>query len=137
MSILGDAFGPVTTDIIESFGQLVTVQGGPVETSDQYDPTTGRNAASPPSSQSGFGLLLEYQTYLRAGVRNEKDSLIRAGDKQLFLAPVDVSGAALTGVKAGAKVTVSGVAYSVTAVAPMAPDGVVIYYECNIRGAGG
>lgn len=135
MTFLADIFGPITADLLETLGQPLTFQGGPVEGSDAYDPATGSNTASTPASQSGFGVVLEYSTFIRSGVRNQPSDLIRAGDRQLLLSPLDASGAPLGPPKSGDKVTASGVTYQITSVAPLAPAGDVIYFECNIRGA--
>ncbi len=101
-----------------------------------YEPATDTATPTAPT-QTGSGVVLEYATFIRSGARNEPDSLIQRGDRQLLLSPLNSAGVPLTPPIAGDTVTLaSGVGYTITAVAPLAPAGTVIYFECNIRGAG-
>lgn len=113
-------------------GQPITiVHFGPAA----YDPTTGTNSPTQ-TTQTGCGVVLEYNTFIRSGVRDEPGSLIQKGDKQMLLSPLKTDGTALIPPVAGDTVTtISGDSYTVTSVGALAPAGTTVYFECNVRGA--
>jgi hypothetical protein len=120
--------------LLSENGQSITLTRS-VTNPDNYDPATGDVMAFT-LTQTGFGVVFEYNTFIRSGVRDEPGSLIVAGDKQLILTPLKADGTALNPPKVGDRATLaSGVAYTVTAVAPLSPAGTASYYECNIRGS--
>jgi hypothetical protein len=114
-------------------GQAVTITktGG----AGTYDTATGSNTVTPPAAQTVMGAVFEYNTFIRSGVRNDKTTLVTAGDKQLLLAATATDGTTLTAPVPDDTVQVGVITYTITAVAPLSPAGAVIYYECNIRGA--
>ena len=132
MSLLGGIFGPVAANLLTTMGQPVTlnVPGGRV-----YDPTTGQTTVVGGGPETGSGVVLEYNTFIRSGLKDEAGTLIQAGDRQLLLSPVKADGTPLTAPKPQFTVTIGGRDYTITAVAPLSPGGEVIYFECNIRGA--
>lgn len=87
------------------------------------------------TTQTGSGVVFEYNTFIRSGIRNEPGSMVQAGDKQLLLSPLKADGTALTAPQVNDTASVAGVVYTITAVAPLSPAGTPIYFECNIRGA--
>ncbi len=101
-----------------------------------YDTNTGSIMGAITASQTGSGVVFEYNTFIRSGTRSEAGSLIQSGDKQLLLSPLDSTGADLVPPTEGTRARLAdGTSYTITAVAAQSPAGPVIYYECNIRGA--
>lgn len=105
-----------------------------------YNPATSLVTGGGPVTQTTSGLVLEYNSFIRSGIRNQKGqaSLIAEGDKQLLLSPFDSAGNVLSpqpNINATIQLA-NGVVYTITAWAPLAPASLVIYHECNIRGAG-
>lgn len=131
MSAFYDDLADTAATLLADLGQAVTLTR---RTAGAYDPATG-SAGLTDTTSNALGLVFEYNTFIRSGVRNEPSSLIQAGDKQLLLSPVDVTGAALARPQDGDLATFGGVTYTITAAAPCAPAGTVVYFECNIRGA--
>jgi hypothetical protein len=103
-----------------------------------YDPATSTTTGASTVTQTGSGALFEYTTFLRAGLRNDKGlGLIVEGDKQFLLSPFDSAGNALSpGPVIDDQVTLAnGVVYTITSISPLAPAGLVIFYELNLRGS--
>lgn len=96
-----------------------------------YDPTTG-SVANATSTQTGTGALLDYGFH-QAGIYSAPGSLVRVGDKQLLLSPLNSAGAALTAPEPGDTVVVAGITYTITQVKAMAPAGTVVIFDCNLR----
>ncbi len=116
-------------------GQAITIVGTTSEGT--YDPATSTITGAVSPTQYGYGVVIEYSSFLRAGLRDDPGSLIKSGDKQLLISAMDVSGNPLLPQPApGDLVTLaSGATYKIMTVAPLAPSGVAIFYDCNIRGA--
>lgn len=113
-------------------GQVVTLTR---EAAGVYNPATGA-AAITPTTQTGSGVVFEYPITIRSrgGSRDEPNTLILAGDKQLLLSALNTTGGTITRPQAGDRATIAGVVYTITAVGPLSPAGTDVYYECNIRG---
>ncbi len=113
-------------------GQSITLSQSVRGTS---DPATGPPVPTV-TTLTVSGVVFEYPITIRSrgGQRDEPNTVILSGDKQLLLSPTDDTGAAFTP-HDGDIVTIAGVDYTITAVGPLAPAGTVIYFECNIRGA--
>jgi hypothetical protein len=120
--------------LLSGNGQVVTLsQPG---TAGTYNPATGLIEGGSTVTQTGWGVVFEYSTFIRSGSRAEAGSLIQSGDKQLLLSPLNSTGGDLTMPAPGAIATLAdGTAYTVTSVAPLAPAETRVYFECNIRGA--
>jgi len=111
-------------------GQTVTITHTVAGT---YDPATGlvNNSLT---TQTGTGAILDYSVQ-QAGVFNAPGSLVRVGDKQLLLSPLDTDGAVLTGPSVGDMVTVAaGTKYTITQIKEVSPAGTVVLYDINLRG---
>lgn len=94
-----------------------------------YNPTTGGTSASTTTTQKGTGTVLDWEA------KHINETLIKTGDKQLLLSPLNVAGGVLTAPVLSDKVTdAAGVVY--TLVAPLKtlnPAGTPILYDCNMR----
>ena len=82
---------------------------------------------------AGTGVVFEYNTFIRSGVRNDGTSLIQKGDKQLILSAFQADGSAMPMPQPNDIATFGGTPYTITAVAPLMPDGTPVYYECNVH----
>lgn len=93
-----------------------------------YDPATG-GVTNTTTTQAGTGAVMEWDA------RQVDGTLIKIGDKQLLLSPLNTAGAALTAPVLGDTVTdAAGVVY--TLVAPLntlSPSGTAVLYTCNMR----
>jgi len=93
-----------------------------------YDPATG-GVTNTTTTQAGTGAVMEWDA------RQVDGTLIKIGDKQLLLSPLNTAGAALTAPALGDTVTdAAGVVY--TLVAPLntlSPSGTAVLYTCNMR----
>lgn len=100
-----------------------------------YNTSTGTQGTTT-TTQTGSGVVLEYSAFRQKGQQNEPGSLIQAGDKQLLLSALNSAGSPLSPApEPGDRATIGGVAWLITAVAPLAPAGTAILYDCNVRGA--
>jgi len=93
-----------------------------------YDPATGL-VTNTTTVQTGTGAIMDWNA------RQIDGSLIKIGDRQLLLSPLNTAGAALMAPALGDTVTdAAGVVY--TLVAPLkvlSPAGTVVLYDCNMR----
>lgn len=92
-----------------------TIAGG-------YDPATGTSAPGSVAIQNVTAVCIDYEAKFIDG------TLILRGDKQVFMSAKDVTLPA-----AGDKFTWQGAEYSVIAVTPLAPAGVVVLFEIQVR----
>jgi hypothetical protein len=96
-----------------------------------YDPANPSAPPSAPVAVQAAGVTLAYNL---KQLGTQPDSLIRAGDKQLLLAALDVTGAALPEPPPDAQVTLAdGSVWLVKNPQPLAPAGVPIMYDITIR----
>lgn len=96
-----------------------------------YDPSNPSAPPSPPVTVQAGGVVLPYSSNK---IGTQPDSLIRAGDRQLLLAALDVNGAALPEPPPDAEVTLAdGSVWLVKNPQPLAPAGVPIMYDITIR----
>jgi len=93
-----------------------------------YDPATGL-VTNTETTQKGTGAVMDWDA------RQIDGTLIKIGDKQLLLSPLNTAGAALTAPVLGDKVTdAASVVY--TLVAPLktiSPAGTAVIYDINMR----
>lgn len=94
-----------------------------------YDPATGAPAIAT-TTQTGKGVILPFA----AGLRHAGGSNIVQGDKQLLLSAINSAGSPLTPPALDDKVTAAGVDYVITEIAPLAPAGLNIMFDCTVRG---
>ncbi len=93
-----------------------------------YDPATGL-VVNTETTQTGTGAVLEWNA-------NQVDgTLIKSGDKQLLLSPLNSSGGQLTAPVLGDTVTdASGVVHTLVApLKPLSPAGTIVLFDCNMR----
>jgi hypothetical protein len=96
-----------------------------------YDPATPNAPAAAPVSVTAYGCVFPYSSN-RIGT--QPDSLIRAGDRQLLLAALDINGATLSEPPPDAQVTLAdGSLWLVKNPQPLAPAGVPVMYDITIR----
>ncbi len=94
-----------------------------------YDPATGGTAAATTTTQTGTGVVLDWEA------KRVDGTLIKNGDKQLLLSPLNAAGGSLTAPVLGDTVTdVAGVVYTlVDPLGTLSPAGTPILYDCNVR----
>lgn len=92
-----------------------TIAGG-------YDPEAGISAEQSVDVQNITAVCIDYDAKFIDG------TLVLRGDKQVFMSAKDVTPPA-----AGDKFTWQGGEYSVIAVTPLAPAGIVALYELQVR----
>jgi hypothetical protein len=111
--------------MLKGKGQLVTLTRRIAGT---YNTTTGA-ANVTTTTQTGCGAVFEY------GNKNIDGTLIKTGDKKLLLSALNSNGDVLTSPVINDTATIGGVVYTlVEPLKAIAPAGIVIMYECNIRG---
>lgn len=100
------------------------------ETAGTYDPEAG-TAPTVATVATTWGAIFEYSS---RQVGTQPDSLIRVGDRQLFLAALDLAGGTVPEPPPGARVVgPDGGAYVVVNPKTMAPAGVPVLYELQVR----
>lgn len=101
-----------------------------------YNPATSQVESVTTSSQYTSGIVSEYKSSSQGGLQRQDGSLIQSGDRSLRLSPYAVDGTPLSpGPGLDDQITLTnGQAYTITTVSMMNPAGLVIYYDCNIRG---
>lgn len=101
-----------------------------------YNPATSQVEGAGTASQYTSGIVSEYKSASRGGLQRQDGSLIQSGDRSLRLSPYAVDGAPLSpGPGLDDQITLAnGQSYTITTVSMLNPAGLVIYYDCNIRG---
>jgi len=99
------------------------------QTAGTYSTSTGVASVST-STQSAYGALFDYEN------KNIDGSLVKKGDRKLLLSALNTALAALTAPSVNDTVTANSVTYTIVAVRPVAPSGVAVAYDCQIRGIG-
>jgi len=99
------------------------------QTAGTYSTSTGVASVST-STQSAYGALFDYEN------KNIDGSLVKKGDRKLLLSALNTAGAALTAPSVNDTVTANSVTYTIVAVRPVAPSGLAVAYDCQIRGIG-
>lgn len=97
------------------------------QTAGTYSTSTGVASVST-STQSAYGALFDYEN------KNIDGSLVKKGDRRLLLSALNTALAALTAPSVNDTVTANSVTYTIVAVRPVAPSGVAVAYDCQIRG---
>jgi hypothetical protein len=109
-----------TDELLNEFGQSVTVT---LKSAGTYNPSAGTTTVTT-VTQTGTAVILPYAEKFVDG------TLIKLGDQQLLLSPVDISEP-----KVGDTVTVGTIVYTITNVKAYKPAGTLVLYDLNIRGA--
>lgn len=99
-----------------------------------YDPALGEAAPSgAPIVTRGVGLTFDYGLQ-NSGAGTSGGSLIQAGDRQLLLSSLTAAGVAIPlPVKGDSCLAPDGVTYNVENVKTLAPAGVAVLYELQLR----
>jgi len=97
------------------------------QTAGTYSTSTGVASVST-STQSAYGALFDYEN------KNIDGTLVKKGDRRLLLSALNTAGAALTAPSVNDTVTANSVTYTIIAIRPIAPSGVAVAYDCQIRG---
>lgn len=97
-------------------------------TSGAYDPATG-TAPTTTSTQNVTAMVFDFDTQM-AGQTFDGQSLILTGDKQAYFSAVGVGA-----IKVGDAMPWDGGNYTLLAVKRLAPAGIAVLYEAQIRGA--
>lgn len=100
------------------FGQEVTLK---YKRSGDYNPATGTVTVTE-TIQAAAGIVFDY------GNKNIDGTLIKAGDKQLYLSP-----SGITAPEVNDTAVVEGVTYTIAMVKSLSPSGTPTLYECTIR----
>lgn len=113
-------------DSFKESGALFVLTWTPAPTSDAPD------APIPlPVTVSAYGLLLEYSANKQG---TQPDSLIQAGDKQVLLAALDINNVPIAAIPPEATCDApDGVRYVVKTPKALAPAGVPILFDLNVR----
>jgi len=97
------------------------------QTAGTYSTSTGVASVST-STQSAYGALFDYEN------KNIDGTLVKKGDRKLLLSALNTAGAVLTAPSVNDTVTANSVTYTIVAIRPIAPSGVAVAYDCQIRG---
>lgn len=122
-------------DMAATAQELLVEFGGPITVrhivTGEYDPDLGE-APTTAVDNDGIGALFDY-TAQAAGVANMAGSVIETGDKQLYLAPELVAGGAMPEPKPADLVLALSATWRVVTVKTLAPAGVVLLFELQLR----
>ncbi|MFD1189750.1 hypothetical protein [Phenylobacterium conjunctum] len=101
-----------------------------------YDPATSQLTGAGAVTQITSGVVSEYKEKSRGGLQRIDGSLVQSGDRNIRISPVTVDGSTLApGPQLDDTVTLAtGQSYTITQVSIIAPAGLTLYYDCNIRG---
>lgn len=98
-----------------------------------YDTGTRTTGEPTTTTTAGVALAFDYE-FKDSGAATEGGSLIRAGDKRLYLAALSALGAAIAAPRKGdACRAPDGLTYAVENVKTLAPTGVAILYDVQLR----
>ena len=117
MSFYGD-LAITADDLLAEFGQPITIR---TNTPGNYDPDTGTTTLTT-ADVVGNGCVFDYGTQAIDG------TLIVQGDKRLYLSPVGMSEPGIDDLAIA-----GGVTWRITLVKAIAPAGVAVLYDCNLR----
>jgi len=124
-------------DLLRDFdAQPCTVTvAAPAPEEDDYDPATGTGAVLPPAVVVVLGVVLDFPIKAKS-TGTQTDSLIRAGDRYVLLAAIDVNGAQVLPEQLPIEAEVlapDGLTYVIRDVNPLNPTGYPVMYELNVR----
>jgi len=115
-----DKMQVIAGKMLKGKGQTLTISR---QTSGTYDPATGQ-ASVTVTTQTGDGTIFDYDD------KNIDGSLILSGDKQLFLSAVNLIAPQVNDTVTDA----GGVVRTITRIKTLAPAGVTVMFDCNLRG---
>ena len=100
------------------------------QTAGTYSTSTGVASVSTSTQSAAYGALFDYEN------KNIDGTLVKKGDRKLLLSALNTAGAVLTAPSVNDTVTANSVTYTIVAIRPIAPSGVAVAYDCQIRGIG-
>jgi len=115
-------------ELLVEFGGRVTVRQ---VVTGEYDPELGE-APTTTVDNDGIGALFDY-TAQAAGLANMAGSVIETGDKQLYLAPDRAAGGSMPEPKPADLVLAQGATWHVVTVKTLAPAGLAMLFELQLR----
>lgn len=93
----------------------------------------GAPVIPPPVTTLAVGLVFTY-SYQMSGDGTRPGSLILAGDRQCYIAAIDINGVQIPApVKEDTALAPDGVEYVVQLVKPISPNGIPVLYEIQLR----
>ena len=120
MSFYGDLAATADRSL-QKFGASVTLLR---TAAGVYDPASGTTTTPKPVAYVGVGVALNYTA------QDMKNSLIQQGDQKLY-----ISALGMVEPRPGDTVQFGGSAYTVVDSKPLAPAGVAVLFEVQVRGA--
>jgi hypothetical protein len=98
-----------------------------------YDKATSTVVPGAPVTARGVGLVFDYD-FRDSGAAVNGNTLVRAGDRRLYLSPFDQDGADVRPPEHGDKcLAPDGMTYNVESVKTLAPAGVAVLYDVLLR----
>lgn len=97
-----------------------------------YKPGQGTGTPGEPTTWAGVGLVFDYD-FKDSGASVAGASLIQAGDRRLYLAALGADGVAIVAPKHGDKCQAPDGAYKVENVKTLAPAGLAVLYDVQLR----
>ena len=102
-------------------------------TAGAYDPATSKTAAATTTTTNGVGLVFDFDL-INSGAGAYEQTLIKEGDKRLYLAALTADGAAIDAPAHLDKcLAPDGLTYVVERVKVIAPAGVAVLYDVQLR----
>lgn len=125
MSEFYDDMASTSGELIAEFGQAVTLTHS---VAGAYNTATGKKGAATVTTQTVMGLEDSYSAFSIDG------TLVKAGDKKLYLSPLDTAGAAITPPVPEDTVTLAdGSLWTVKKVDPTSPAGQPVLFTLQLR----
>lgn len=128
MAIDYDEIAAGALESLEEAGQIVKLRRA---VPGEYDPGTG-GSADVDVDYEGTGAAFDY-SLKDSGQASDPNTLIRVGDKQLYLAATQTSGEPMPTPLTSNKVVIGSVVWNVQNVKEINPAGVPVLYELNLR----
>jgi hypothetical protein len=110
-------------ELLAEFGQSVTLTRN---TPGAYNPETGAVSVSG-ATHTGMGCAFDYAQSDIDGTE------IKRGDQRLYLSPKKSDGSAMPTPQTGDTVTIGAAVYAVMASRPLAPGGIVVLHDVQLR----
>lgn len=120
-----DDLADTAAELLAEFGQAVTLTH---VAAGAYNTATGVTAAATTTTQTGVAVEDEYSAHSIDG------TLIKAGDKKLYLSPLDSAGAQITApVAEDTAELAAGGPWTIKKVTPVQPGGTPVLYVLQVR----
>lgn len=120
-----DEMADTAAELLTEFGQAVTLTHVAAGT---YNTATGVTAAATTTTQTGVAVEDDYSAHSIDG------TLIKAGDKKLYLSPLNSDGAQITPpIAEDTAALASGAPWTIKNVTPVQPGGTPVLYVLQVR----